>query len=171
MKLHTFLSVALENEEWSVSLSVFYLHWENILYTFCRRLSGYQKRCDRGDSENIPDSTENRTPVIQPAASHLAANGEVGGRPGDTPAENLQLRHFLLAITLRGNRFLVDENSFCYTSFNKFGNWRSTHSRTPNKRGLYISESYASASSICWSQWRMRALTLFHCRLSQMKIH
>jgi hypothetical protein len=82
----------------------------------------YQKRCGRPDSENIPDSTENRTPAIQPIASHLAVNGEVGGRPGDTPAADLQLRQFLLEITLRGNRFLVDENSFCYSRFNKFGN-------------------------------------------------
>jgi hypothetical protein len=82
----------------------------------------YQKRCGREYGENTPDSTEDRTPAIQPVASRLVVNGEFGGRPGDMPAADLQLRQVLLAITLRGNRFLVDENSFCYSSFSKFGN-------------------------------------------------
>jgi hypothetical protein len=86
---------------WVVSFTLrpFYLHWKNTLYTFCRRLDGYQKRRGRGDDESNPDSTENRTPAMQPAASHLAANGEAGGRPGDTPAADLQLPPFLLTIT------------------------------------------------------------------------
>jgi hypothetical protein len=68
-------------------------HFPSVLFAlkehFVHILSGYQKRCDRGDGENIPDSTENRTPAIQPVASHLAVNAKVGGHFGDTPAADL----------------------------------------------------------------------------------
>jgi len=44
--------------------------------------------------------------------------------------------HFLSAVTPQGNRFLVDENSFCCSCFNKFGNWRSRYSLTTSSAAL-----------------------------------
>jgi hypothetical protein len=57
-------------------------------------LGGYYKRCGREDDENIPAFAEKRTLAVQPVPSHLNVNGEAGGRPGDTPAANLQLLPF-----------------------------------------------------------------------------
>jgi hypothetical protein len=39
----------------------------------------YQERSGPEGNENIPAPTDNRTPAIQPVASHLAVNGEAGG--------------------------------------------------------------------------------------------
>jgi hypothetical protein len=107
------------------------------MYAFCRRLGGYHKRRGHEDDDNIPDSTEERTPALQPVASHLVVNGKAGGSPRDTPAADLQLRPFSLAITLHGNRFFGGQEFFLLLPLQQV--WKlKVHTFTHTKQKSFI---------------------------------
>lgn len=89
-----------------------------------------------------------RTPNFQPTSSYLLVETllvSLGIRLSHIYSDH----HFLSAITPQGNRFLVDENSFCCSCFNKFGNWRSGHSLTTSSGGLNVSKIYIRLPFSC----------------------